>query len=263
MTPIQRTPMRQTARITTPDTAALYLRVSSDEQVDDGFGLDVQRQQTTAYAAAFGLQVVATFADEGISGTKEIVDRPGLQSAIDEAKRGDFSTLIVPAIDRLARRAGLLLSIWDELEAAGVVIVAVKERIDTSTPAGRLMRTMFAGVAEFERDSIVARTTDGRNMRGMKDGERGGRVPYGYLRRDGEILVDVRGGAPVVKRIFGWQRRGWSLHQIAKQLNEDGSRTPQGAEVWYPTTVRIILRNRPMYAGGQRGDSPVCWPAIL
>ncbi|MDP9315133.1 MAG: recombinase family protein [Chloroflexota bacterium] len=262
MTPLQRTPMRQTARVTTPDTAALYCRVSTDEQVDDGFGLDVQRQQTAAYAAAFGLQVVATFADEGISGTKDLADRPQLAAAISAAQRGEYTTLIVPAIDRLARRAGLLLSIWDELEAAGVVIVAVKERIDTSTPAGRLMRTMFAGVAEFERDSIVARTTDGRNSRGLKDGERGGRVPYGYRRRDGEILLDPPAAA-VVKRIFGWQRRGWSLHQIAKQLMDDGARTPQGAATWYPTTVRIILRNRPMYQGGQRGDSPVCWPAIL
>lgn len=262
MAPVSRIPMRQTPRVPTPETAALYCRVSTDEQVDDGFGLDVQRQQTTAYAAAFGLEVVATFADEGISGTKELAERPQLAAAIAAAQRGAYGTLIVPAIDRLARRAGLLLRIWDELEAAGVVIVAVKERIDTSTPAGRLMRTMFAGVAEFERDSIVARTTDGRNARGRQDGERGGRVPYGYRRREGEIVVDAPAAA-VVKRLFGWQRRGWTLHQMARQLTNDGARTPQGAATWYPTTVRIILQNRVMYAGGHRGDSPMAWPAIL
>jgi DNA invertase Pin-like site-specific DNA recombinase len=64
----------------------------------------------------------------------------------------------------------------------------VKERIATSTPARRLMRTMFADVAEFEWESIAARTTDGRNARGRKDGERGGRVRYGYRRCDGETL---------------------------------------------------------------------------
>ena len=94
----------------------------------------------------------------------------------------------------------------------------VKERIAIVTPARCLMRTMFAGVAEFECDRIAARTTDGRNVRGRKDGERGGRVRYGYRRCDGEIHVDALAAA-IVKRLFGCQRRGWTLPRWPVSVN--------------------------------------------
>ncbi|WP_026370024.1 recombinase family protein [Kallotenue papyrolyticum] len=244
-----------------PETAAIYLRVSTEEQADEGFGLDVQRTQTSAYATAFGLTLVGEYADEGVSGTKGIGERPQLAAAIQAAKAGHYKTLIVPAIDRLARRVSLLLQIWDELEAAGVTIVLVKERIDTSTAVGRLMRTVIAAIAEFERDNIVARTTDGRNARGKLDGEKGGRVPYGYV-RNGSIEIEPTKAA-VVRRIFALHRRRFSLAEICAQLNEDRVPTPQGGVTWYPATLRIILKNKPIYLGGKRGESEVCWPAIL
>lgn len=258
-----------TAALPLVTRAAIYTRVSTEEQAIDGYGLDVQRKACESYAAAFGYEVVRHFADEGVSGTKDETERPGLLAALSAAQRREYDVLIAPAVDRLARKASILLTIWDALEAAGVVIVAVKERIDTSTPAGRLSRTMFAAIAEFERDTIVERTKAGRNERGRKDGERGGRVPFGYTRlADGNIMVDPA-AADVVRQIFAARAAGDTLTDIADELNAAGV-TPARADQrrytaarWYASTVKSVLMNEAKYRGGRRGDSPVNWTPIL
>lgn len=257
------TPARTTHR------AAIYLRVSTDDQASDGYGLDVQRQQCEAYASAFGLTIVATYSDDGVSGTKPASERPALAHAIADAQAGKLDVLIFAAIDRLARKASLLLALWDSFEAAGIAIVAVRERVDTSTPVGRLMRTMIAAIAEFDRDSIVERTTAGRDERGKVDGDKGGRVPLGYTRTpDGAIVIDPQAAA-VVRRIFAARQMKTTLKRIANELNADGiapARQRQqrysGAK-WYASTVQSVLHNEKAYKGGKRGQSPVRWPAIL
>lgn len=245
-----------------PTRAAIYTRVSTDEQAGSGYGLDVQKQQATQYAGAFGLEVVAEFSDPGISGTKGIKDRPGIAAAIEAARRGEYDVLIIPGIDRLARLASLLLSLWDELERAGVAIVAVKERIDTSTAAGKLMRTMFAGVAEFERDSIVARTTAGRNERSARDGDKGGALPYGYLRTEQGPAID-QAEAETVRYILRNKRSGKSFAKIAKELNARGVPASRGVGKWYAESVKRVYDQRDAYQGGQRGESDAHWPAII
>ncbi len=164
------------------------------------------------------------------------------------------------AIDRLARRASVLLRIWDDLDRAGIVIASVKERVDTSTPAGRLLRTLLAAVAEFERDNIVGRTTAGRNARGQQDGERGGRLPFGYRRTTDGIAVD-EAAADAVRTIYRLAFGGASLRGITAALHERGLAPP--GRTWHPSTVSTILTNETAYRGGARGVSLARWPAIL
>src|SRR5215212_5932724 len=107
---------KPTAPPPTTHRAALYVRVSTEDQANEGYGLGVQLDQVTAYARAFGLDVVQTYTDPGISGTTRASERPGLSQAIADAQAQQYDVLIVPAIDRLARKATVLLAIWDELE---------------------------------------------------------------------------------------------------------------------------------------------------
>lgn len=242
--------------------ALIYLRVSTDEQATDGYGLDAQRLQCTAYAQAFGLQVVDTFIDDGISGTKDASGRPALARAIELAKSGGFDILITASLDRIARNALLLLSLWDSFEALGISIVCVKERIDTSTAVGRLMRTVIAAIAEFERDTIVARTTAGRNERGKIDGEKGGRVPLGYRRIPGDGVEVDDEAARLVRNIFALRRMGYKMQPIADALNNMGVTTPRGHK-WHSSSVKVVLDNEAIYRGARRGDSSVHWQPIL
>ena len=127
--------------------------------------------------------------------------------------------------------------------------------------------TMFAALGQLERDTIVARTTDGRNERGRRDGERGGRVPMGYTRimgaagATGEIAIDPEAAA-VVRAIFQRRAAGATLGAIADALNGDGVSTRRGGR-WHASSVREVLLNEADYRGGRRGESGLCWPAIL
>jgi site-specific DNA recombinase len=243
--------------------AAIYLRVSTDEQATDGYGLDVQRTRCAAMCAAKGWTVVNEYADEGISGTKDATGRPGLAAMLNAAQAGEIDAVVVLALDRLARKTRLVLELVETLTAANVAVVSCKESLDTTTPQGEFVLTIFAGLAQLERGVILERTSAGRNERGRRDGERGGRVPLGYQRiGDGVVIVEDQAAA-LVRRIFGLRAEGLTLRAIADRLNADGVANPHGGRRWEPATVAAILTNVEAYQGGLRADSPARWPAIL
>src|SRR5262245_51778814 len=80
-----------------------YLRVSTDRQVDEGLGLDVQRDAIRRWARAGGHRVVAWCADEGVSGANGIETRVGLYDALTQLRTGRAAALVVFRLDRLAR----------------------------------------------------------------------------------------------------------------------------------------------------------------
>ncbi len=224
------------------------------------------RVSTEDLALAKGWHVAEVYTDD-LSGTLDVDERPGLRQMIDAAGSGAIDAVLVFALDRLARKTMLVLSLVAQLDACGVELVSVKESLDTSTPSGRFTLTIFAALAEMERDTIVARTTDGRNQRGQRDGERGGAIPLGYNRiRDGNgraIGVEVVDPeAAIVRRIFALRSTGAALRAIADELNADSAMPRRGAK-WYASTVREVLDNADCYHGGRRGESEETWPAIL
>lgn len=243
--------------------AAVYLRVSTEEQANNGYGLDVQRERCLAMAIVKGWHVeeVNIYRDEGISGTKGIDRRPGLAALVAAVEMGNVDAVIVLSLDRLARKAAITLDLVDRIVAAGAELVSCKESIDTTTPAGRFFVTVLAAMAQWERDNIVERTTAGRNQRGKIDGEKGGRLPYGYTRSAQGIDVDPR-AAGVVRFVFSQHLAGASLREIAAELNRRNTAPPYGS-IWHHTSVREVLLNESAYYGSTRGDSAVCWPAIL
>lgn len=241
--------------------AAIYLRVSTDDQATEGYGLDVQRERCRAQAIAKGMQVVAQYADEGLSGTLPVANRPALAELMAEAEAGRIDAIIVLALDRLGRKTKIVLDIAEQCQALGVSLISCKESLDTSTPQGQFVLTMFAALAQLERDTIVERTTAGRNQRGKIDGDKGGRVPLGYNRAaDGAISID-EAGAAVVRHIFSLHSTGFSMQKIADKLAD--LPTSRGAKRWYASSVWNILQNEADYRGGRRGDSDLCWPVIL
>lgn len=241
--------------------AAIYARVSTDEQIE-GFGLDVQRANCEQYAAAYNIPVCNVYTDEGISGAKPVDKRPALSALMDAARAGEFNQVIVPAIDRLARDLKLFLNIWDDLEALGLKIILVKERLETDSATGMLMRNIMATFADYERALISERTTGGRRARAKTDGERGGSLPMGYLRTaPGKFGVDPL-AAGLVRHIFSLRNAGNSYHVIAALLNAEGFTTQRGAQ-WAAASVRTIVLNEAKYKGASINESPVCWPVIL
>jgi DNA invertase Pin-like site-specific DNA recombinase len=153
--------------------AALYLRVSTGEQTTDN-----QRQALEAVAAQRGWQIVATYDDAGISGSKGRDKRPGLDAALKDAARGHYDVLCAWSVDRLGRSLLDLISGLQDLHAARVDLFLHQQALDTTTPAGRAMFGMMGVFAEFERSMIVARVNAGlarARVTGTKSGKAIGR----------------------------------------------------------------------------------------
>lgn len=238
----------------------IYSRVSTEEQARDGYGLDAQHTRCTAMAAVKGWSNIIYYADEGISGTKDATKRPGLAKLIEDARFAKIQAVIVLDLSRLGRKTRLVLDLVDDLTRHNVTLVSCKESLDTSTPQGQFVLTLFAALAQLERDLIAERTSAALSERGAIDGEKGGRLPYGYVRSVEGLKVDPQ-AASIVQRVFSMRGSGDSLRTIAAEM-ELIVRSPRGGK-WYASSVREILLNEPAYRGGLRGDSPVAFPTII
>lgn len=195
-------PMPRRPRI--PGRAVGYVRVSTDDQVREGWSLDAQRHRIAGYCQAHSWDLVEVYADEGVSAAKE---RPEFDRMVAEVLADGVSHVVALKLDRLGRSAKGILDLYDKLERKGVGLVCIQDGIDTSTPTGRLLRTILAAVAEFERDVISERTKIG-----MAEAKRRG-ATFG---KRSALSQEV------VARIVGERAQGTSLPRIAEGLNRDG-----------------------------------------
>lgn len=246
----------------TPGSVACYLRVSTDEQALGGLGIGGQRDRCVAMATVKGWPSPVVYADEGISGTKGVAHRPALARLLEDVRSGIIGAVILSELSRLGRQTRLVLELVEELSAAGAVLISCNESLDTSTPTGMFVLTMFAALAQLERDNIAIRTRASlRHLRTTK-GVTPGKLPHGYhLAPDGSVAIEPVAAAAVI-RIFALKRRGLSLREIAAKLQADGHPSPRGG-AWSHTTVAGIVQHAPIYRGGRRAESAFSWPRLL
>jgi DNA invertase Pin-like site-specific DNA recombinase len=171
--------------------AAIYARVSTVDQHLENQILDLRK-----LAAQRGFEVVREYCDK-ISSSK--ARRPRLDAMMADARRGEFSVVLVAAFDRIARSTKNFLEIIDELNGLGIEFVSAREAIDTSGPMGRLFVTLVGSIAELERSLIVERIKAGMR-RARLEGQRLGRAP-----------LDIDRDALVRDRLSGM-----SLTQVAR-----------------------------------------------
>jgi DNA invertase Pin-like site-specific DNA recombinase len=148
---------------------ALYLRVSTSDQT-----VENQRRELRAIAERHGWQVIAEFADEGVSGTRGREKRPGYDRLCKGIARREFEQVAAWSVDRLGRSLQDLVAFLGELHAKGVDLYLYQQGLDTGTPAGKAMFQMMGVFAEFERAMIVERVKAGLS-RARAQGKRLGR----------------------------------------------------------------------------------------
>jgi DNA invertase Pin-like site-specific DNA recombinase len=155
----------------------MYGRVSTSDQVE-GTSPEVQRQRCVARIESEGWEYVGEYFDEGVSGAK--ARRRKLDALMTECRAGNVDVVVVTKLDRFGRTNRHLENLLAELDDLGIRFVSLDESFDSTTSAGRFMRTMLGGAAEFERASIKERTMSGLLETARAGFWPGGPPPYGF-----------------------------------------------------------------------------------
>lgn len=223
-----------------PVTAVAYVRVSTAEQADSGLGLDAQRAAIESWAKRAGVTIVSWFADEGVSGSIPVADRPAGSLALMAVKRG--AQLVVAKRDRLGRDSLQMQLVERELQKRGARLVsAAGEGTEDDDAASIFMRRILDGANEHVRAVIRERTKAALRVK-LERGERFTRhAPTGF-RWEGDRLQADEGEQRVLTAIADAITCGcgMSLRCIAARLAEQGLMSRSGK----PFTAAAIRRMR-------------------
>ncbi|WP_332236847.1 recombinase family protein [Sporolactobacillus sp. KGMB 08714] len=238
----------------TKKKVAIYARVSTLEQAEEGYSIDEQLRLLNEWCNEKGYEIFHEYADRGISGG-HAKNRPALQRLLTDAVQGRFEIVICWKMNRLARNILDLLNIVTELNRHNIAFRSYSETLETETPAGRLQFHMMAAIAEFERGTIAQNVKMGMLAR-AREGEWNGGQVLGYdtvkLPSEGKKrihtkLVVNQTEANTVRRIFRLYGSGLGYKSIVNRLNTEGYRSKKGNS-FSISTVKTILMN-PVYVG--------------
>lgn len=201
--------------------AAIYSRVSTDDQQKEGTSLQTQVKACLEYCHEKGYQVARKFT-ETYSGLT--LERPELAKLRDVIRGNDIDVIVVYCLDRLSRNATHGVILRDELDKHHIMLESVTEDIDKS-PLGEAITYLRGTFAQIEAEKIRERT-----MRGKLAHVKEGRLPqgtgigiYGYdwHKASGKRTI-IEEEAKIVQKIFRMALKGVSFNQIALQLNQQG-----------------------------------------
>jgi DNA invertase Pin-like site-specific DNA recombinase len=175
--------------------AALYMRISTKGH---GQTTETQAVALQEYAQHRGLEIIAEYRDEGISGSKD--SRPALDRLMKDARTRKFDVVVVARFDRFARSVSHLLRALEEFGHLGINFVSLSESVDTSTPMGKMIFTVLGAVAELEKNLIVERVHMGL-QRARKQGKQLGRPKRIFDRERARTMLQTMSAREVARQL--------------------------------------------------------------
>lgn len=225
----------------------IYVRVSTQEQANEGYSIGEQIERLTKYCEAMGWVIIETYIDPGYSGGS--TDRPALQKMIKDLEAGDVDKVVVYKLDRLSRsQKDTLFLIEDVFLKNNTDFVSMNENFDTSTPFGRAMIGILAVFAQLEREQIKERMGMGKEAR-AKEGKwgGGGYEPIGYDYNDAIDLLEINDYEVMqIREAAELFLSGVPLRNVVRILNEKGYAHKHGE--WRAKTLRNVFRSK-VYLG--------------
>jgi site-specific DNA recombinase len=229
--------------------AAIYTRVSTEDQAKEGFSLDAQLEKLVAYCTARDWDIFNQYVDDGYSGRN--TKRPAYKRLLDEIDNWDM--LLVIKMDRIHRNSKNFMFMMEELKKKNKEFVSMTESLDTSTAMGRFVMDIIQRIAQLESEQIGERVYDGMQQKAKTNGGNlGFNIPYGYDYCDGDLKIN-NDEASHVKEIFDMYSSGYSMRQIAYEFNLNNIATKQNRK-WASQTISKILKN-PLYCGTFHWDN--------
>ena len=224
---------------------ALYVRVSTTSQLEEGYSIEEQKAKLESYCDIKDWHVYKVYTDGGFSGST--TERPALEQLIKDAQSELFDTVLVYKLDRLSRsQKDTLYLIEDIFLKNNIEFVSLLENFDTSTPFGRAVIGLLSVFAQLEREQIkermqlgkLGRAKAGKSMMWAKTS-----YGYNYDKETGSMTVNEY-EALAVKEIYSSYLAGMSITKLRDKINEEYPKQP----AWSYRTIRGILAN-PVYCG--------------
>src|ERR1035437_10342921 len=222
--------------------AVIYLRVSSEEQVEN-FSLGTQEEICRREATRRGFEIVEVFREEGRS-AKTITGRPTLIKLLEFCRknRRTVDAVFVYRVDRLSRQTADYLAIRKKLAEYGVTLASATEPTGNS-PTDKFVETMLAGFAQMDNDVRGERSKNGMKARflsGLKNGD----APLGYLSKDGYAVKDPE-TFEKVKAAWELMATGTkSLREMSDLMNSQRLRVGRNKNPMSPQTLDKIFHNK-------------------
>jgi DNA invertase Pin-like site-specific DNA recombinase len=215
-----------------------YVRVSTEKQADFGVSLEAQTEKVRAMAVVQGAELVDVITDAGESAKS--LNRPGMARLMSLVDSAAVDTVIIAKLDRLTRSVADLAELLKRFERRGVSLVSVADSLDTRSAAGRLVLNIMVSVSQWEREAIGERTRDA--MGHMKaSGERVGNIAFGYQAGVAGRLEVNPHEQEIMGRVKELREGGYTLREIASELNRQGYTTRRGS-AWRHEYVAGILK---------------------
>jgi DNA invertase Pin-like site-specific DNA recombinase len=226
-----------------PIRAAIYTRVSTEDQAKEGFSLDAQLEKLRSYCKARDWIVADEYIDDGYSGRN--VKRPAYSKMMQETEKWDI--LLVIKMDRIHRNSKNFMTMMEYLKQMDKEFVSMSESLDTSTAMGRFVMDIIQRIAQLESEQIGERVYIGMEQKARTEGGvLGFNIPFGYNYSNGKLTINEE-ESNIVKNIYSYYKEGKSMGEIAKMLNSTKIPTKKGG-LWAKKTISTILKN-PTYCG--------------
>ncbi|WP_455543960.1 recombinase family protein [Intestinibacter sp.] len=243
---------------------AIYCRVSTTEQAEEGYSIDEQNIKIREYCERLGHEVYNLYEDRGISG-KSINNRPGIKQLLKDATENKFDLVIVWKLNRISRKLLDILNIVELLNKHNIAFRSLTENFETETPSGKLQLNIMGAIGEFERETIAENIKLGMGAK-AKAGEWCGGIVLGYdiveipsdgRKRKNTMLKINEKEAHIVRHIFDLYSQGYGYKAVVNRINKEGYKTKKNNE-FAVATVKEILRN-PVYIGKIRYNVRQDW----